>query len=135
MLKKNRSDTTNKNPHLTSKGIARANNWSDVLKGIKFDKVYSTDFHRTRETALPTATKNGLDIILYNPRDINEEALKKLNIGKTVLIVGHSNTTPAFVNTLLGKEKYKDIDDSNNGNLYIITIIEGVISDQVLTIN
>ncbi len=133
---KNRSDTNNKNPHLTSKGITRANNWVNILKGIKFDKIYSTDFNRTRETALPTATRNGLDIVLYNPRkDINEEAFKKLNKGKTVLIVGHSNTTPAFVNTLLGKEKYKDIDDSNNGNLYIITIMDGEISDQVLTIN
>ena len=42
--------------------------------------------------------------------------------GKTVLVVGHSNTTPAFVNKILAVEKYKDIDDNNNANLYIVTI-------------
>ena len=42
--------------------------------------------------------------------------------GKTVLVVGHSNTTPAFVNKILAEEKYKDIDDNNNANLYIVTI-------------
>ena len=55
--------------------------------------------------------------------------------GKTVLVVGHSNTTPAFVNAVIKQKKYQDIDDNNNGNIYIVTIIDGKISDTVLTIN
>jgi len=47
-------------------------------------------------------------------------------MGKTVLVVGHSNTTPQFVNKIIGKEEYIDIDDLNNSNLYIVTIINGV---------
>ncbi len=42
--------------------------------------------------------------------------------GKSVLVVGHSNTTPGFANKLIGKEVYQDIDDTNNTNLYIVTI-------------
>ena len=132
---KDRSDATNKNPHLTRKGLARANNWSDILDDVKFDKVYSTDYNRTKETAQPTATKNKLKLTLYHPFKLKKEIFLKDTKGKTVLVVGHSNTTPEFVNLLLGNKKYKHIDDTNNGNLYIITIIDDKISDQVLTIN
>ena len=42
--------------------------------------------------------------------------------GQTVLIVGHSNTTPFFANKILGEYIYEQIADDNNGNLYIITV-------------
>lgn len=132
---KDRTDPTDKNPHLTEIGNARANHWSEILGEIKFDAVYSTDYNRTKETAQPTATKNNLEITLYDPKQIDAQAFLKENEGKTVLIVGHSNTTPAFVNKILGSNKYQDIDDSNNGNLYIVTITGEQINDQVLTIN
>ncbi|RKE95109.1 SixA phosphatase family protein [Ichthyenterobacterium magnum] len=132
---KDRSDKTNRNPHLTEIGKDRAEHWSKILKHVKFDAVYSTDYNRTKETAQPTATKNSVDITLYNPRNIDGKTFMNATKGKTVLIVGHSNTTPMFVNAILGKEKYKDINDSNNGNLYTITIIDGKTSDQVLVIN
>ena len=44
-------------------------------------------------------------------------------MGKTVLVVGHSNTTPQFVNAILGSGRYSDIQDDNNANLYIVTRI------------
>ena len=132
---KDRTDPSDKNPHLTEIGYTRANNWSEILGEIKFDVVYSTDYYRTKETAQPTATKNNIDITLYDPKQIDVQAFLKENEGKTVLLVGHSNTTPAFVNKILGSNKYQDIDDSNNGNLYIVTILGDQISDQVLIIN
>ena len=133
---KDRSNASERNPHLTQKGLERAQKWSEILGNIKFDAVYSTNYHRTEETAKPTADKNELDIIIYNPNIIDTpETFLKDTKGKTVLVVGHSNTTPAFVNAIIDQKKYKDIDDSNNGNVYIITIIGGKIVDQVLTIN
>ena len=93
-------------------------------------------YHRTKETAQPTATKNNLDIIIYDPRVIDDtEAFLMETKGKTVLVVGHSNTTPAFVNAILGEKKHENIDDDNNGNLYIVTIIDRKVTDTVLTIN
>jgi 2,3-bisphosphoglycerate-dependent phosphoglycerate mutase len=132
---KDRSDDQNKNPHLIDIGLKRANNWSSILGNIKFDAVYSTDYNRTKETAQPTASKNGLEITFYDPGHIDGKAFINENKGKTVLIVGHSNTTPLFVNAILGSKKYEDIDDNTNGNLYIVTIIDEKIIDQVLTIN
>lgn len=132
---KDRSDKTNKNPHLTEIGKKRAERWSKIFSNIKFDAVYSTDYNRTKQTAQPTAAKNGLELMLYHPYKLDKKSFLNNTKGKTVLVVGHSNTTPMFVNAILGFKKYKDIDDSNNGNLYLVTIIDGKISDQVLTIN
>lgn len=133
---KDRSDTTNKNPNLIQKGMFRAAKWTYVLEHVKFDAVYSTDYNRTKQTAQPTAEKNGLEIIIYDARELYSEEFIKNTKGKTVLIVGHSNTTPMFVNTVIGKEKYEPINDSNNANLYIVTISSnGEISDLVLVVD
>ncbi len=133
---KNRSDNTNKNPNLIEKGILRAAKWSLVLEHVKFDAVYSTDYNRTKQTAQPTAEKNGLDITIYNPKSLNSEDFIKNTKGKTVFVVGHSNTTPKFVNAVISNDKYKSIDDSNNANLYIVIISNsGEISDTLLVID
>jgi 2,3-bisphosphoglycerate-dependent phosphoglycerate mutase len=132
---KDRSDSTNKNPNLIQKGIFRAAKWTYVLEHVRFDAVYSTDYNRTKQTAQPTAEKNNVEISIYNPRELNSEEFIKNTRGKTVLIVGHSNTTPKFVNAVIDQEKYKAIDDSNNANLYIVTISStGKISDLVLVV-
>jgi len=133
---KDRSDKENRNPNLTEEGILRAAKWSLVLKNMKFDAVYSTDYNRTKQTAQPTAEQNELEITIYDPRNLDGKAFLEANKGKTVLVVGHSNTTPAFVNSVLEKEKYSDIDDNNNANLYIVTISpSGEMSDVVLVID
>ena len=133
---KDRSDPFEKNPHLIQKGLERANNWSRILGAVKFDAIYSTDYHRTKETAQPLAGKNALVIKIYDPNALNNiDGFLKENKGKTILIVGHSNTTPEFVNAMIGHKKYQDIEDNNNGNLYIVTIIGSDVVDQMLTIN
>ena len=40
--------------------------------------------------------------------------------GRTILIVGHSNTTPAFVNAFLGEKKYEDLSDTDNGSVFLV---------------
>ena len=133
---KDRSDATNRNPNLTEKGQERAKKWSQVLKNVRFNAVYSTNYNRTQQTAAPTAKQQGLTVQLYNPRELYSTDFHKATYGKTVLVVGHSNTTPAFVNKVLNSNKYKDIDDNNNANLYIVTINpNGAITDTLLYIN
>lgn len=132
---KDRSDKNNRNPHLTDVGRARANHWKEILKHVDFDAVYSTDYYRTKETALPLAQENNVDLTIYDANNLDGEKLKIDNVGKTILVVGHSDTTPKFVNHVIGQEKYNAIDDSNNGNLYILSVVGDVIVDQVLEIN
>ena len=117
-----RTDKSNRDPNLTTKGQDRAQYWSVVFENVKFDMVYSTKYNRTIETAQPSAKSKKVKIQYYNPRKMFDEDFQKATKGKTVLVVGHSNTTPFFANKILGKEKYKDIKDNNNNNLYIVTV-------------
>ena len=112
-------------PALNDTGKARAQFWAEHLKDVDFDAVYSTDFKRTRSTALPVAEQNKLPVQIYEATDLYNEEFKKETLGKTVLVVGHSNTTPAFVNAILGSQKFSDIDDSVFGNLYIVKVRDG----------
>ncbi len=132
---KDRSDKTNRNPHLTEDGLKRADNWANVLKDVKFDMVYSTDYNRTKETALPTAKANNVELKFYNPSDMQIEQFMEASKGKTVLVVGHSNTTPLFTNGLLGEKKYEMIADDNNANLYIVTVTKTSKSSTVLVVD
>lgn len=131
-----RIDKTDKNPNLNYKGYKRAEAWKDIFSNITFDAIYSTDYNRTKLTAKPTADRNNLPILLYNPKAMYNEAFKNNTKGKTVLVVGHSNTTNVFVNKILGIEKYDEINDNNNSNLYIVTVSsDGKSSSVLLKIN
>lgn len=133
---KDRTNEENKDPKLKEEGLLRAAKWSLVLNNIKFDAVYSTDYNRTKQTAQPTAEKNGLTLTIYDPTDLDGKAFLETNKGKNVLVVGHSNTTPQFVNAVLGIEKHQEMDDNNNSNLYIVTVTpSGEMSDVLLVIN
>jgi phosphohistidine phosphatase SixA len=132
---KDRSDKTNRNPHLTEDGLKRAENWAKHFKNVKFDMVYSTDYNRTKETAMPAAKANNVELNFYNPSDMKIEEFMLKTKGKTVLIVGHSNTTPKFTNGLLGEEKYQDIADDNNSNLYIVTVTKNSKSSKLSVVD
>ena len=130
-----RIDKTDRNPNLNDDGLKRAEAWKEVFSTISFDAVYSTDYSRTKLTAKPTADSKNLPLLLYSPSNMYSDAFKNKTKGKTVLVVGHSNTTNVFANKVLGEEKYDEINDSNNSNLYIVTVIDGKPSAILLKIN
>lgn len=132
---KDRTDTANKNPNLKDTGIERAHKWATVFTDVPFDKVYSTNYNRTIQTAKPTSEAKKLEIQFYNPRKMYDSIFQKETVGKTVLVVGHSNTTPFFANKILGKDTYKQINDDNNSNLYIITVANDVKTGVLLKID
>ena len=121
-----------KNPDLSRSGFERAAVWSELFSEIKLNAIYSTDYKRTLQTIEPTANTQHIDVTKYDPKTVNIETFKKENLGKKVLIVGHSNTIPNFVNAMINQSIYSEIDDSTFGNLYIVTIIDDNISHQLL---
>lgn len=131
---KDRTDSTNQDPNLNEFGIARSKKWASYFKNIPLDAVYSTNYKRTLQTAKPTADDKNLNIISYNPIELYTPDFQKATHRKTVLIVGHSNTTPAFVNAILGEKKYEDMIDDDNGSLYIVTVIKDSKSAKVVKI-
>lgn len=113
-------------PVLTAAGLLRADHLRDLLKQVDLNAVYSTNFNRTRQTAQPTATDKGLSIINYDPFSLSpfvDSVLANFNHG-TVLVVGHSNTTPSLLNELVGSNTYANIPDSEYDNLYIVSVAE-----------
>ena len=132
---KDRSDIENRNPELNDLGKKRALKWVQVFKNIELDKIYSTNYNRTIQTVTPISKGNNIDISIYSPSKINYKNFVSNNIGSKVLVVGHSNTIPFFVNGLINKEFYQQIDDLNNSNLYVVTICGNNISHKLLYIN
>lgn len=123
---KNRSNPDDADPELTQKGLGRAMHWAEILDDVELDAIYSTDYNRTSMTAAPTSVKKNIDVQYYDARIVDIAQFKADNLNKNVLVVGHSNTTPEFVNQLIGSEKYTAIDDDENGNLFIVHIVNGV---------
>jgi len=117
-----RSNSEDIDPELSQKGLGRAMHWAEILNDVELDAIYSTDYERTTMTAAPTSVKKDLTVQYYDPSDIDIEQFKIDNLGKKVLVVGHSNSTPEFVNKMLGEEKYEAMDDYDNGSLYIVQL-------------
>lgn len=132
---KDRSDPEDTDPELNQSGMGRAMHWAEILEDVTLDAVYSTDYRRTTETAAATAIKKDIDIAYYDPRVLDIATFKLENLNKNVLVVGHSNTTPDFVNKMIDEEKYLALDDSDNGSLFIVQIINGITTSQQLHFN
>ncbi|WP_142785760.1 phosphoglycerate mutase family protein [Changchengzhania lutea] len=132
---KDRSNPSNDNPNLLEIGEQRAERWSKTFEGIDFDAVYATNFNRTQATGMPTAKKNNLQLTIYDPNNIDVEKFLEDTKGKTILVVGHSDSTPKFVNTILGEQKHEAIDDDNNANLYKVTINGDTKTSELTVVN
>ncbi|HAI36911.1 MULTISPECIES: SixA phosphatase family protein [unclassified Maribacter] len=132
---KDRSNPDDADPELTQQGLGRAMHWAEILADVELDAIYSTDYNRTSMTAAPTSVKQNIDVQYYDPTLIDIAQFKRENLNKNVLIVGHSNTTPEFVNKLIDEQKFYSIDDSENGTLFIVKITNGTPSVDKLIFN
>ena len=132
---KDRSNPSDRDPALSEEGLKRAQNWNTYFKDVDFDMVYSTDYKRTKQTAQPIAKRIGKEISIYDPKNMASDEFMTATKGKTVLVVGHSNTTPVLANKLAGENKYEMIADNNNSNLYIITLNDSGILSELKVVN
>ncbi|TVZ50934.1 SixA phosphatase family protein [Dokdonia sp. Hel_I_53] len=118
---KDLSNPSSHDPELTKEGKQRAEEWKAFFKNKGIDAVYSTDFKRTMSTAQPTAIANGISIKTYDPANLYSSDFEEETKGKNVVVVGHSNTTAQFANAILERKEAPEIDESDYGNLYIVT--------------
>ncbi len=120
-----KADDGTNDPHLTLEGARRAEELSYLLGHVQLTAVYSTPFHRTRETAEPSARRQGKKIRLYQPNEQGFlERMLKEHPGGNILIVGHSNTVPVMANVLTGSEDFPWLHDSVYDNLFIVSAVE-----------
>lgn len=114
------------NPVLSAAGLARADALRDMLANVPLAAVFASNFNRTRQTAQPCADAQSLPVTIYDP--LNQEPLVDDWLGayrgKSVLVVGHSNTVPTLLNLFLQQNQYPTLPDTEYDNLFIATVAE-----------
>ncbi|HIG42025.1 MAG: phosphoglycerate mutase family protein [bacterium] len=113
--------TADTDPGLTPTGIERAKKLAEFLSGRNIEIIYSTNYKRTQQTALPLARQSKLAVTPYDPINLRGLVSILLLQKQNALIVGHSNTTPALV-SLTGGEA-EAIDDADYGKLFAVSVI------------
>jgi phosphohistidine phosphatase SixA len=112
-----------RDPELSQAGLDRAEKLADMLEQQSINSIYSTDYIRTRGTCGPIASRLGIEIKLYDSRSIDDfNAMVGSNEGGTILVCGHSNSTPRLANHFLMLQQFEDFDESDYANMLIVTI-------------
>lgn len=128
---KDLTGSTAGDPPLTECGGQRAELLSRLLSDVPLEAVYSTNYTRTQNTALPTATSKGLKIKQYDPQNLADFAAVLVKKQQDALVVGHSNTTGVLAGLLVGEEigefdldiynrVYQVVIHKNTGRLHIL---------------
>lgn len=121
-------------PPLSAQGKIRADKLVSVLKSYPIQSIFSTKYNRTQSTAMPIAAKLGVEIQTYDPsKQADLASLLKSWKGKTILVVGHSNTVPGLVNLLTGNASYPNLGDNEYDKLYIVRLENGKTTHQQIS--
>jgi len=113
----------NKDPDLSSAGLARAEELARVFGDTGIAAIYATQYKRTQQTAKPLADKLKLPIIQVEAKKTPElvKQIRARNAGQVVFIAGHNNSVPEIIAALGGPE-LPIIPEDQFDNLYILTV-------------
>ena len=113
-----------RDPALSAEGAERSAKFASLFSETKIGAVYSTNYKRTRNTLIPVAEARGIEIRAYEPTSMaGIDKMVEDHNGETIIVAGHSNTIPAIANHLLGRKEFSDFDESDYGNILIISIV------------
>ena len=113
-------------PVLTESGNKRAGALLELLKNKGVKHIYVTQFKRTQMTGDSLRIQLGIDTVQYKADTTGEDVLNKIlshnDAGKTILIIGHSNTIPKIIRQF-GAADFEpvNIPDAEFDNLYLLT--------------
>ncbi len=128
---KDTSAAQKRDPTLSDIGKQRAMDLATYLKGQEPDMIFSTNTKRTRQTAANFIAK----VNTYDPTLLKEfgERIRDFQIGKKILIVGHSNTVLETIECLGGNRPIPILTDSDYDYIFKLSISkEGNIVTQML---
>ncbi|QJP35606.1 histidine phosphatase family protein [Nonlabens sp. Ci31] len=109
-------------PGLTEKGQKRAEQWVNYFFLKEVDHVISSDYNRTKATAVPLAKAKKLGVEIYQVKEVSGTSLLETYRGKTVALYGHSNTINAYANQLQNDQVYKDLEETDYDHFFIVRI-------------
>jgi broad specificity phosphatase PhoE len=104
---------------LSTAGHARAVKLAAMLASADIRHIYTTEYLRTRQTAVPLAEKTKLKPVMSASKDPEPLMAAVRQATGNVLIVGHSNTVPDLLKRLGIKEAVTIADDEYD-NLFVV---------------
>lgn len=112
-----------RDPNLSEAGVLRAQALARTLEGAGVTHLYASEFKRTQQTLGPISLISGAAVQIISARDPRAtiSAIGELPRGSVVVVAGHSNTVPALVAELVGKEQTK-LSESDYDRLYVVTL-------------
>lgn len=114
-----------RNPSLSEEGELRAQKLAVLLSPMEIDAIYSTPFKRTETTVEPLANLKSLEVQNYDYRDsLLLQNFIQSHAGGTIVISGHSNTTPVLANQLIGEERFEWLEENEYDKVFIVTTTE-----------
>jgi phosphohistidine phosphatase SixA len=114
-----------RDPQLTETGKKRAADLLQIMRNKKISHIYVTNYRRSWMTADSLRIQLGIDTVGYTADTTGVSLLAKIkemdDFGKTILVVGHTNTIPRLIKAL-GVEDFSqtDLPDEEFDNLYLV---------------
>ena len=114
---------------LSDTGQARAEELSIALAEARLDTIVTTQFRRTRDTAAVLSRALKLTPVVVQAGADTASHAKAVAAavragGRSVLVVGHSNTVPAII-AALGGPAMEELCDSEYANLFTLALVPG----------
>lgn len=120
-----------KDPALSKTGRERAGDLLRTLQDRNIQRIYVTQYQRTQMTADSMRIQLGIDTVHYNGKDsTGEDLIRKItqhnDWGKSILVIGHSNTILRIAQRLGAKiGDSPDIPDYEYDNLIFLKFKNG----------
>lgn len=114
-------------PALSAVGLVRAQALSQLLARRRPAALFTTDTRRTRATLVPLGVAARLTPQVYDPAVPAALAarIREDYAGKTVVVVGHSNTLLPLIEALGGTPPVEEINESEYDYLFTVRLAEG----------
>lgn len=111
-------------PALSRAGRDRSEQLASWLQNNDIEDIWSSDYQRSRDTAVPLLSKLDLELNLYDPRDLPALARNLRDKQNNAVVVGHSNTTPDLAR-ILCHCVIADMDESEYDRLIVVYVNGG----------
>jgi broad specificity phosphatase PhoE len=106
-------------PDLSAQGKTRALHLAQELKDAKIVAIFTSEYHRTQQTAAPLAKSLGITPSVVPARDVTALVNQIRSTNGNVLVVGHSNTLSQIMKAL-GISAPVTIGDADYDNLFVV---------------
>lgn len=116
-------------PALSAVGLVRAQALSQLLARRHPAALFTTDTRRTRATLVPLSAATQLTPQVYDAADPAALAgrIRQEYAGKTVVVVGHSNTLLPLIEALGGAPPVEEINENEYDYLFTVRLADGTL--------